>query len=65
MNYNIREPNLSADKKYWVVRSFAQIVISDRGTLFYPTIRGEGGEGFRGHGPSNTTGNKFLVTDCY
>jgi hypothetical protein len=44
VNYNIIEPNLSADKKYWIVRSVAKIVISDKGAVFYSTISGNGGE---------------------
>jgi hypothetical protein len=35
------EPNLSADKKYWIVQSFAEIVISDGGTVFNSTISGK------------------------
>lgn len=40
------QPNLSADKKYWIVRSFTEIAISDSGSLFYSTIRGKGTELF-------------------
>jgi hypothetical protein len=47
------EPNLSADKKYWIVRSVAKIAISDRGTVFYSTISGKGSEEPEGHEHSN------------
>jgi hypothetical protein len=55
---------LSADKKHWVVQSVAEIAISDRGTVFYSTIRGRGTEQPEGHERSNSAENKFWVPDC-
>jgi hypothetical protein len=56
------EPNLSADKKYWIVQSFAAIVISDRGTVFNSTISGKGVG--RGEGHEKSTEKKLQVLVC-
>lgn len=55
---------MSADKKYWIVRSVTKIVISDRGTVLSSTISGNWSEEPVGHERSNSAENKFWVPDC-